>query len=149
MIFYENDIVLSTPQLKGKKYSKPLGPNAPHYRNKEERKELARLAQKAGIPVEKLLKNKDIRVKLALAQRKPYASKGMEKTLDLFSKRIKRIAAKELNLPTWSPEIESIAKEYLNFFYKDRLWLLPRYPSYQMVRCVIDNMSAIKGKNAT
>lgn len=140
MIFYENDIILSTPQLKGKKYSKPLGPNAPHYRNKEERKELARLAQKAGIPVEKLLKNKDIRVKLALAQHKPYASKGMEKTLDLFSKRIKRIAAKELNLPTWSPEIES---------YKDRLWLLPRYPSYQMVRCVIDNMSAIKGKNAT
>lgn len=54
---------------RGRKNGKPLGSAFPHYMNKNERKELARLCQKSGDSPEKVKENVVNRRKLADAQK--------------------------------------------------------------------------------
>lgn len=135
---YHDEIFIDKSAYKGKKYSRPMGPRAPHYRNKEERKELARLAQKAGVSIEKLLENKDIRVKLAKAQLKSRQKTGNISDVQLGSKRFKRIAAKITGLPVWHDKINLAWNNFLSE-YKDRPWMVSRTPGEWSVRYALKN----------
>mgnify|MGYP003347037340 CR=1 FL=1 len=139
MFLYEEDVVLDKSGYKGKKYAKPMGPGAPHYRNKQERKELARLAQDAGEPVEKLLKNKDIRVKLALARKSANPISDHNFRHKLVSKRVKRIASELTKLPVWHEDVQKVWQQYWNE-YRAYPWRMPKYPSQATVHCILTDL---------
>jgi hypothetical protein len=76
--------------VSGRKYGKPLGPDAPHIPNGAERKELARIMQRSGLSEEEVRLNKVHRIALAQARKEP-TTRG---TTDRKKLMIKRKARK-------------------------------------------------------
>jgi hypothetical protein len=79
--------------VSGRKYGKPMGPNAPHIPNGAERKELARIMQRSGLTEEEVRLNKVHRIALAKARKEPTRSG----TTDRVKLALKRKARKARN----------------------------------------------------
>lgn len=90
------------PVRNGRKYSRPMGPDAPHYMNKAERKELARLCQQSGLTPDEVRKNPDLRRRLSAAQKSAsQPHKNPTDRYDLAVKRSRRWLAKYRGVEVW------------------------------------------------
>jgi hypothetical protein len=89
--------------VSGRKCGKPLGPDAPHYPNKAERRELAKIMQESGLTEEEVRKNKDHRRRLAQAAKSP-TQQGSTDRRQLRLKRHARVLAKNKGIPIWEAQ---------------------------------------------
>lgn len=92
-----------------RKVGRALGPDAPHYPNKAERRELARICQKSGMTEEEVRERKEYRQALSAAQKTPMKPSGHRQAIE--RKRALRTIAKSLGLPTWHPDVLQTYKE--------------------------------------
>lgn len=89
-----------------RKVGKPMGPDAPHYPNKAERKKLAQICQLSGMTEEQVRMNKDHRIALAEARKSVHIrTKSNYERFELRLKRKKREIAKRLGVPVWHDEV--------------------------------------------
>lgn len=101
---YEEDWDYEREQyVSSRKCGLPLGPNAPHYPNKSERKVLAQMMQSSGMSEEEVRAVKENRQKLAKAAKEPM-KKGDTDRYALRVKRHARSIAKSRNIPIWEAQ---------------------------------------------
>jgi hypothetical protein len=102
IVMYETEI----NHCSKRKVGKPMGPDAPHYPNKAERKELARICQASGLTEDEIRQNKDHRISLAKSQNSMHNRIGnRSERFELLLKREKREIAKRLNVPVWHEDV--------------------------------------------
>lgn len=89
--------------VSSRKCGKPLGPDAPHYPNKAERRELARIMQESGLTEDEVRANKDHRRRLAKAAKSPM-QQGDTDRRQLRIKRHARTLAKAKGIPIWEAQ---------------------------------------------
>jgi hypothetical protein len=93
-----------------RKAGRPMGPDAPHYPNKAERKLLVKLMQASGMTAAEVRAVKENRQALAKAAKEPMLS-GDTNRFMLKVKRNARTIALARNVPIW--EAQKIAKKEL------------------------------------
>lgn len=107
MSYEFDDDEFDLPSYSTRKFGKPLGPNAPHYPNKAERKLLTRMMQKSGQTEEEVRKSKSNRQKLAAAAKSMQGSSSTKNSRQAFElKRRKRNIAFYLGVPVWDKQVE-------------------------------------------
>lgn len=82
-----------------RKTGKPLGPDAPHYPNKSERKRLTQLMQKSGQTEEEVRESLSNRRELAKARKSASFGKGDRRAYEL--KIARRNEAERLGVQVW------------------------------------------------
>ena len=92
--------------VSSRKSGRKLGPDAPHYPNKAERRELARIMQESGLTEEQVRANKDHRRRLAAAAKSPMKQGGTDRR-ELRQKRLARSIAKSKGIPIWEAQKEA------------------------------------------
>lgn len=107
----EDEVVETLVKFPGKKAGLPLGPHAPHYPNKFERKELARIAKKSGLSEEEIRANKVNRIALSKAAKSDYGDGSGKIKLKL--RRLKNEVALELGTHINDPKVMGIALKRL------------------------------------
>lgn len=101
------------------KAGRPMGPDAPHYPNKSERKLLVHLMHASGMTEAEVRAVKENRQKLAKAAMEP-CQRGDTNRFMLKVKRNARTIAKARNIPIW--EAQAIAKKELTERVQHRPW---------------------------
>lgn len=92
---------------RGRKYTRPMGLNAPHYPNKAERRELARIMQKSGMTEDEVRQNVVHRRALAAAAKQPEQEGQINMPrVELFIRRQRRALAHHLKVPVFDPAVD-------------------------------------------
>lgn len=86
--------------VSSRKCGKPLGPDAPHYPNSSERRELIKIMKKSGMSEAEVRDVKSNRQALAKARKAP-TSRGSTDRWRLKAKRIARGIALNSGVPIW------------------------------------------------
>lgn len=84
-----------------RKAGKPLGPDAPHYPNKAERKLLTQMMQKSGQTEDEVRASKSNRQKLAAASKSMMQTKGYNRRYEYEIKIRRRNEAARLGVEVW------------------------------------------------
>lgn len=101
--FDEDEDVQPEHRRSARKVGLPMGPSAPHYPNKAERKKLAQICQKSGLTEDEVRAIKKHRVELALARSSMSKGNGHQNRLRYEIKIQRRLIAYRLNVQVWDP----------------------------------------------